>query len=159
MYLKKLELFGFKSFADKTVLTFEEGVSAIIGPNGCGKSNISDSIRWCLDEKKTKTIRTKAMQDVIFGGTKTRAASGMCEVTLTFDNSQNVIPIDYSEVSITRKLFRSGESEYFINKAQCRLKDIIDLFLDTGIGTGGYSTIEQGKIDELVMRYLKEIEG
>ena len=151
MYLKKLELCGFKSFADKTVLTFEKGVSAIIGPNGCGKSNISDSIRWCLGEKKTKTIRTKAMQDVIFGGTKTRVASGMCEVTLTFDNSQNVIPIDYSEVSITRKLFRSGESEYFINKAQCRLKDIIDLFLDTGIGTGGYSTIEQGKIDELVM--------
>ena len=151
MYLKKLELYGFKSFADKTVLTFEKGVSAIIGPNGCGKSNISDSIRWCLGEKKTKTIRTKAMQDVIFGGTKTRVASGMCEVTLTFDNSQNVIPIDYSEVSITRKLFRSGESEYFINKAQCRLKDIIDLFLDTGIGTGGYSTIEQGKIDELVM--------
>ena len=141
MYLKKLELYGFKSFADKTVLTFEKGVSAIIGPNGCGKSNISDSIRWCLGEKKTKTIRTKAMQDVIFGGTKTRVASGMCEVTLTFDNSQNVIPIDYSEVSITRKLFRSGESEYFINKAQCRLKDIIDLFLDTSIGTGGYSTI------------------
>jgi chromosome segregation protein len=151
MYLKKLELCGFKSFADKTVLTFEKGVSAIIGPNGCGKSNISDSIRWCLGEKKTKTIRTKAMQDVIFGGTKTRSAAGMSEVTLTFDNSQNVIPIDYSEVSITRKLFRSGESEYFINKTQCRLKDIVDLFLDTGIGTGGYSTIEQGKIDELVM--------
>lgn len=151
MYLKKLELCGFKSFADKTVLTFEKGVSAIIGPNGCGKSNISDSIRWCLGEKKSKTIRTKAMQDVIFGGTKTRAAAGMSEVTLTFDNSQNVIPIDYSEVSVTRKLFRSGESEYFINKTQCRLKDIVDLFLDTGIGTGGYSTIEQGKIDELVM--------
>ncbi|MBR3654693.1 MAG: chromosome segregation protein SMC [Elusimicrobia bacterium] len=151
MYLKKLELCGFKSFADKTVLTFEKGVSAIIGPNGCGKSNISDAIRWCLGEKRTKSMRTKAMQDVIFGGTKKRAAAGMAEVTLTFDNSQNMIPIDYSEVAITRKLFRSGESEYFINKTQCRLKDIIDLFLDTGIGTGGYSIIEQNKVEELVM--------
>ncbi|MCR4663179.1 MAG: AAA family ATPase [Endomicrobiaceae bacterium] len=151
MYLKKLELCGFKSFADKTVFSFEKGVSAIIGPNGCGKSNISDSIRWCLGEKRTKSMRTKAMQDVIFGGTKTRAAAGMAEVTLTFDNSQNMIPIDYSEVAITRKLFRSGESEYFINKTQCRLKDIIDLFLDTGIGTGGYSIIEQNKVEELVM--------
>ena len=151
MYLKKLELCGFKSFADKTVLTFEKGVSAIIGPNGCGKSNISDSIRWCLGEKRTKSMRTKAMQDVIFGGTKTRSAAGMAEVTLVFDNSQNMIPIDYSEVAITRKLFRSGESEYFINKTQCRLKDIIDLFLDTGIGTGGYSIIEQNKVEELVM--------
>ncbi len=151
MYLKKMELCGFKSFADKTVLTFEKGVSAIIGPNGCGKSNISDAVRWCLGEKRTKSMRTKAMQDVIFGGTKARNAAGMSEVTLTFDNSQNVIPIDYSEVAITRKLFRSGESEYFINKNQCRLKDIIDLFLDTGIGTGGYSIIEQNKIDELVM--------
>ncbi|WP_372519081.1 chromosome segregation protein SMC [Candidatus Ruminimicrobiellum ovillum] len=151
MYLKKLELCGFKSFADKTTLTFERGVSAIIGPNGCGKSNISDSIRWCLGEKRTKSMRTKAMQDVIFGGTKTRSAAGMAEVTLVFDNSQNMIPIDYSEVAITRKLFRSGESEYFINKTQCRLKDIIDLFLDTGIGTGGYSIIEQNKVEELVM--------
>jgi len=151
MYLKKLELCGFKSFADKTVLTFEKGVSAIIGPNGCGKSNISDSIRWCLGEKRTKSMRTKAMQDVIFGGTKTRSAAGMAEVTLVFDNSQNMIPIDFSEVAITRKLFRSGESEYFINKTQCRLKDIIDLFLDTGIGTGGYSIIEQNKVEELVM--------
>ncbi len=151
MYLKKLELYGFKSFADKTVLTFDRGVSAIIGPNGCGKSNISDAIRWCLGEKRTKSMRTKAMQDVIFGGTKARKEAGMAEVTLTFDNSQNMIPIDYSEVAITRKLFRSGESEYFINKTQCRLKDVIDLFLDTGIGTGGYSIIEQNKVEELVM--------
>lgn len=151
MYLKKLELCGFKSFADKTTLTFEKGVSTIIGPNGCGKSNISDAIRWCLGEKRTKSMRTKVMQDVIFGGTKTRAASGMAEVTLIFDNSKNMIPIDFSEVAITRKLFRSGESEYFINKTQCRLKDIIDLFLDTGVGTGGYSIIEQNKVEELVM--------
>ncbi len=166
MYLKKLELYGFKSFADKTVLTFDKGVSAIIGPNGCGKSNITDAIRWCLGEKKTKSMRTKAMQDVIFGGTKARKEAGMAEVTLTFDNSQNVIPIDYSEVAITRKLFRSGESEYFINKTQCRLKDIIDLFLDTGIGTGGSSIIEQNKVEELVMatpetrrEFLEEVAG
>jgi len=151
MYLKKLELCGFKSFADRTVLTFEHGVSAIIGPNGCGKSNTADAIRWCLGEQRAKSMRSKAMQDVIFGGTKTRAATGMAEVTLVFDNSQNSIPIDYSEVAITRRLFRSGESEYFINKAQCRLKDIKDLFLDTGIGTGGYSIIEQNKVEELVM--------
>ena len=151
MYLKKLELCGFKSFADRTVLTFEQGVSAIIGPNGCGKSNTADAIRWCLGEQRAKSMRSKAMQDVIFGGTKTRAATGMAEVTLVFDNSQNSIPIDYSEVAITRRLFRSGESEYFINKAQCRLKDIKDLFLDTGIGTGGYSIIEQNKVEELVM--------
>ncbi|GAB1402626.1 chromosome segregation protein SMC [Elusimicrobiota bacterium] len=151
MYLKKLELCGFKSFADKTVLSFEQGVSSIIGPNGCGKSNISDAIRWCLGEQRAKSMRSKAMQDVIFSGTKTRPATGMAEVTLVFDNSQNAIPIDYSEVAITRRLFRSGESEYFINKTQCRLKDIRDLFLDTGIGTGGYSIIEQNKVEELVM--------
>ncbi len=151
MYLKKLELCGFKSFADKTVLTFEPGVSSIIGPNGCGKSNISDSIRWCLGEQRAKSMRSKNMQDVIFGGTRTRATAGMSEVTLTFDNSQNTIPIDYSEVAVTRRLFRSGESEYFINKVQCRLKDIKDLFLDTGIGSGGYSIIEQNKVEELVM--------
>lgn len=151
MYLKKLELCGFKSFADKTVLSFEQGVSSIIGPNGCGKSNISDAIRWCLGEQKAKSMRTKTMQDIIFGGTRTRATTGMAEVTLTFDNSQNMLPIDYSEVAVTRRLFRSGESEYFINKVQCRLKDIRDLFLDTGIGSGGYSIIEQNKVEELVM--------
>ena len=151
MYLKKLELCGFKSFADRTTLSFEHGVSCIIGPNGCGKSNISDAIRWCLGEQRAKSMRTKSMQDVIFNGAKSRAVAGLSEVTLLFDNSQNTIPIDFSEVAITRRLFRSGESEYFINKTQCRLKDIRDLFLDTGIGTGGYSIIEQNKVEELVM--------
>ncbi len=151
MYLKKLELCGFKSFADRTTLSFERGVSCIIGPNGCGKSNISDAIRWCLGEQRAKSMRTKSMQDVIFNGAKSRAVAGLSEVTLLFDNSQNTIPIDFSEVAITRRLFRSGESEYFINKTQCRLKDIRDLFLDTGIGTGGYSIIEQNKVEELVM--------
>ncbi|MDR1522885.1 MAG: chromosome segregation protein SMC [Endomicrobium sp.] len=149
MYLKKVEMCGFKSFADKTVLDFEPGISCIIGPNGCGKSNISDSIRWCLGEQRAKSMRSSNMQEVIFGGTQTRATTGMAEVSLTFDNSQNILPIDYSEVTITRRLFRSGESEYFINKAQCRLKDIRDMFLDTGIGSEGYCIIEQGKVDFL----------
>ncbi|MDR2644956.1 MAG: chromosome segregation protein SMC [Endomicrobium sp.] len=149
MYLKKVEVCGFKSFADKTVLNFEQGISGIIGPNGCGKSNISDSIRWCLGEQRSKSMRSSNMQEVIFGGTQTRTTTGMAEVSLTFDNSQNILPIDYSEVTITRRLFRSGESEYFINKTQCRLKDIRDMFLDTGIGSDGYSIIEQGKVDFL----------
>lgn len=149
MYLKKVEVCGFKSFADKTVLNFEQGISGIIGPNGCGKSNISDSIRWCLGEQRAKSMRSSNMQEVIFGGTQTRATTGMAEVSLTFDNSQNILPIDYSEVTVTRRLFRSGESEYFINKTQCRLKDIRDMFLDTGIGSDGYSIIEQGKVDFL----------
>jgi chromosome segregation protein len=149
MYLKKVEVCGFKSFADKTVLNFEQGISGIIGPNGCGKSNISDSIRWCLGEQKAKSMRSSNMQEVIFGGTQTRATTGMAEVSLTFDNSQNILPIDYYEVTVTRRLFRSCESEYFINKTQCRLKDIRDMFLDTGIGFDGYSIIEQGKVDFL----------
>ncbi|MDR1087326.1 MAG: chromosome segregation protein SMC [Endomicrobium sp.] len=149
MYLKKVEVCGFKSFADKTLLDFEPSISGIIGPNGCGKSNISDSIRWCLGEQRAKSMRSSNMQEVIFGGTQTRSTTGMAEVSLTFDNSQNILPVDYSEVTVTRRLFRSGESEYFINKIQCRLKDIRDMFLDTGIGSDGYSIIEQGKVDFL----------
>ncbi|MDR2192127.1 MAG: chromosome segregation protein SMC [Endomicrobium sp.] len=149
MYLKKVEMCGFKSFADRTVLDFEPGITGIIGPNGCGKSNISDGIRWCLGEQRAKSMRSSQMQEVIFGGTQTRATTGMSEVSLTFDNSQNVLPIDYSEVTVARRLFRSGESEYFINKAQVRLKDIKDMFLDTGVGSDGYSVIEQGKVDFL----------
>jgi chromosome segregation protein len=151
MYLKKVEIHGFKSFADKTILYFEPGISGIIGPNGCGKSNISDSIRWCLGEQRAKSMRSSNMQEVIFGGTQTRTTTGMAEVSLTFDNSQNILPIDYSEVTVARRLFRSGESEYFINKTQCRLKDIRDMFLDTGVGSDGYSIIEQEKVDFLIM--------
>ena len=156
MYLKKVEVFGFKSFADKTVLLLDKGITAIVGPNGCGKSNISEAISWCLGEQRAKNIRLPSMQSVIFGGTQKRAAMGMAEVSLTFDNSQNVLPIDYSEVLITRKLFRSGESQYFINKNQCRLKDVRDLFLDTGIGPDGYSIIPQGKVDFLVSSITPE---
>ncbi|MHB9154292.1 MAG: chromosome segregation protein SMC, partial [Endomicrobiales bacterium] len=150
MYLKRLELCGFKSFADKTKLNFEQGITAIIGPNGCGKSNTADAIRWCLGEQSARSLRSHQMMDVIFGGSQSRQTTGMAEVSLTFDNSQNMLPIDYSEVTVTRRIFRSGESEYFMNKVQCRLKDIRDLFLDTGIGTEGYAIIEQGKVEFLL---------
>lgn len=156
MYLKRLELCGFKSFADKTRMDFEPGISAVIGPNGCGKSNISDAIRWCLGEQSVKSMRSKQMLDVIFGGSQSRPTTGMAEVTLTFDNTNNVLPLDYSEVSITRRLFRSSEAEYFINRIQCRLKDIRDLFLDTGIGSEGYSIIEQGKVEFLLLASAEE---
>jgi len=147
MYLKRVELCGFKSFADRTRLDFEPGISAIVGPNGCGKSNISDAIRWCLGEQSARSMRSHQMLDVIFGGSHSRQTTGMAEVSLTFDNSKNLLPIDYTEVTVTRRIFRSGESEFFINKAQCRLKDIRDLFLDTGIGSEGYAIIEQGKVE------------
>ncbi|MBN1823249.1 MAG: chromosome segregation protein SMC [Endomicrobiales bacterium] len=147
MYLKRLELCGFKSFADKTSFNFEPGITAIVGPNGCGKSNTVDAIRWCLGEQSARSMRSHQMLDVIFNGSQSRHTTGMSEVSLTFDNSKNVLPIDYSEVTVTRRLFRSGESEYFLNKAQCRLKDIRDLFLDTGIGSEGYAIIEQGKVE------------
>jgi len=150
MYLKRLEICGFKSFADKTVLDFETGILGIVGPNGCGKSNIVDSVRWCLGEQRSKSMRSSSMQEVIFGGTQIRTTTGMAEVSLTFDNSQSVLPVNYSEITVTRRLFRSGESEYFINKTQCRYKDVRDMFLDTGVGFDSYSVIEQGKVDFLV---------
>src|ERR1041385_3215180 len=145
--LKRLEMVGFKSFADKTRVEFEPGITAVVGPNGCGKSNISDSIRWALGEMSAKSLRSQHMMDVIFNGTATRSAQGMSEVSLTFDNTSHQIPLDYSEVTIARRLFRSGESEYFINKTQCRLKDVRDLFLDTGVGNDGYYVMAQGKIE------------
>lgn len=150
MYLKRLEMVGFKSFADRTRLEFEPGVTAIVGPNGCGKSNVVDALRWCLGEMSAKSLRSKVLADVIFNGSANRAPSNLSEVSMTFDNSQNRLPIDYSEVTITRRLFRSGESEYFLNKSQCRLKDIKELFLDTGIGEEGYSIIEQGRVEHVL---------
>lgn len=156
MYLKRLEVCGFKSFADKTRLDFGPGITAIIGPNGCGKSNTSDSIKWCLGEQSSRSLRSHQMMDVLFGGSQSRSATGMAEVSMTFDNSQNILPIDYSEVTVTRRLFRSGESEYFINKVQCRLKDIRDLFLDTGIGAEGYSMMEQGKVEFILSAKSEE---
>ena len=134
MYLKKLEMQGFKSFAERTVLEFMPGITTVIGPNGSGKSNISDAIRWVLGEQSMKSLRGAKSEDVIFAGTQNRKSLGFAEVSLVFDNSDGKLPVEYTEVTVTRKLYRSGESQYFINKVACRLKDIIELFMDTGIG-------------------------
>ena len=150
MYLKRLEMQGFKSFADKTVLEFMPGITSVIGPNGSGKSNIVDAIRWILGEQSMKSLRGAKSQDVIFAGTQNRKSLGFAESSLVFDNSDGKLPIEYSEVTVTRKLFRSGETGYFINKVPCRLKDVLELFMDTGIGKDGYSIIGQGKIDEIL---------
>ena len=150
MYLKRLELLGFKSFADKTVLELKKGITSVIGPNGSGKSNISDAIRWVLGEQSIKTLRGSKAEDIIFAGTQARKSLGFAEVSMIIDNSDGKLPIEYSEVTVTRKLFRNGETGYFINKVPCRLKDVLELFMDTGIGKDGYSTIGQGKIDEIL---------
>ena len=150
MYLKRLEMYGFKSFADKTVLEFMPGITAVIGPNGSGKSNISDCIRWVLGEQSIKSLRGTASEDIIFSGTQARKSLGYAEASLVIDNSDSKLQIEYNEVVVTRRIYRSGESGYFINKVPCRLKDILELFMDTGIGKDGYSIIGQGKIDEIL---------
>ena len=150
MYLKRLELQGFKSFADKTVLEFMPGITSVIGPNGSGKSNISDSIRWVLGEQSMKSLRGAKSLDIIFSGTQNRKSLGFAEASLVFDNEDGALPIEYTEVTVTRKIYRSGETGYFINKVPCRLKDVLELFMDTGIGKDGYSIIGQGKIDEIL---------
>ena len=150
MYLKRLEMYGFKSFADKTVLDFMQGITTVIGPNGSGKSNISDCIRWVLGEQSLKSLRGAKSEDIIFAGTQNRKSLGFAEASLVFDNSDSKLPIEYNEVIVTRRIYRSGESGYFINKTPCRLKDVLELFMDTGIGKDGYSIIGQGKIDEIL---------
>ena len=150
MYFKRLEMHGFKSFAEPVVIEFHEGVTCIVGPNGSGKSNISDAIRWVLGEQSPKMLRGGKMEEVIFSGTASRKSRGMAEVTLVIDNSTGILPIDYNEVAITRRMYRSGESEYLINNNHCRLRDIRELIMDTGIGVDGYSLIGQGKIADIV---------
>ena len=150
MRLKAFETYGFKSFAERTEINFEEGITAIVGPNGSGKSNISDAIRWVLGEQSAKYLRGNKMEDVIFAGTNKRRALGMAEVNLVFDNSDHRIPSDFDEINVCRRVFRSGDSEYYINKKPCRLKDIVDLFSDTGLGRGSMSIIGQNRIDEIL---------
>ena len=156
MHLNKKELPGFKSFSSKTTREFKDGITAIVGPNGSGKSNVSDAIRWALGEQSSKMLRGQKMEDVIFLGSNTKKPLGMAEVCLYFDNADKKIPLEYSEVSIKRRVYRSGDSEYYINNSSCRLKDIRDLFMDTGIGKDGYSIIGQGKIDEILSNKPEE---
>ena len=150
MFLKSLEIRGFKSFADKTELRFKKGVTAVVGPNGSGKSNISDSVRWVLGEQSVKTLRGGKMEDVIFAGTQYRKPVGLAQVSLTLDNEDGSLSTEYNEVTVTRRIFRSGETEYLLNGTKCRLKDITQLFMDTGIGKEGYSLIGQGKIEAVL---------
>ena len=150
MQLAKLEIKGFKSFADKIVINFDEGVTGIVGPNGCGKSNVVDSIRWVLGEQKTSALRSEKMENIIFNGTNQRSPLQMAEVSLTINNTKNLLPTEYSQITITRRLYRSGESEYLLNGVTCRLKDITNLFLDTGVASNSYSIIELGMVDDLL---------
>src|SRR5258708_23324450 len=154
MHIRKLEISGFKSFVDRTVVHFDHDVLGIVGPNGCGKSNLVDAIRWCMGEQSARHLRGRSMEDVIFSGSESRAADDLAEVTLTFENdTRDDVPLeykDYAEIAVTRRLHRSGESEYIINKTQVRLRDVTDLFLGTGAGTKAYSIVEQGKIGLIV---------
>ncbi len=157
MHIKKLEIAGFKSFVDRTVIHFDHDVVGVVGPNGCGKSNIVDAIRWCMGEQSAKHLRGRSMEDVIFNGSESRGPHGLAEVTLTFDNTDaayaETLPPeykDYAEIAVTRRLFRDGTSEYLINKTQVRLRDVTELFLGTGVGTKAYSIVEQGRIGQIV---------
>ncbi len=156
MYLSKLEILGFKSFAQKTIVNFNEGVTSIVGPNGCGKTNIVDAIRWCLGEQRSSTLRSDKMENVIFNGTADKKPMGMAEVSLTIQNTKGILPTEYSEVVITRRIFRSGESEYLLNKNLCRLKDITNLFMDTGIGANAYSVIELKMVETILSNKAEE---
>ena len=166
MELKSLEIFGFKSFADRTKFIFDSGITGIVGPNGCGKSNIVDSIRWVLGEQKTRNLRSDKMENIIFNGTKYRRKANVAEVSLTFENTKNILPTEYSTITITRKLYRSGDSEYLINGVVCRLKDIFNLFMDTGVSSDSYAIIELKMVDELLnnkhnerMKFFEEAAG
>jgi chromosome segregation protein len=150
VFLKSIELFGFKSFADKAYIEFTEGISALLGPNGCGKSNVVDAVKWVLGEQSTRALRAEKMEDVIFNGTEARKALSVAEVTLTLSNDLGLLAVDLPEVSVKRRLFRSGESEYSINNIPTKLKDLRELFYDTGVGKSAYSIMEQGRIDQIL---------
>ena len=150
MHISKLELFGFKSFAKKETVLFDSGITGIVGPNGCGKTNIVDAIRWVLGEQKTSRLRSSKMEDVIFNGASNVKPLGLCEVFLTIENNKGLLPVEYEEVEIGRRLYRSGESEYFINRNNCRLKDISNLFVDTGLTSDAYSVIELNMIEQIL---------
>src|SRR3982751_578261 len=150
MKLKQLEIKGFKSFADKTILNFDEGITGIIGPNGCGKSNIIDCIRWVIGEQKISQLRSENLEALVFNGSKTRSASGLAEVSLTFENTKNLLPTEFNIVTVTRRFFKNGESEYRLNDVVCRLKDIHNLFLDTGVSNDSYAIIELGMVDDII---------
>src|SRR3989449_9753686 len=150
MHLQSLELFGFKSFADKTIFNFHEGVTAIVGPNGCGKSNVLDAVRWALGDQSAKSLRGDEMADVIFNGADTRNPLGFAEVSLTFNDCTTELGVDWHDVRVTRRVYRDGNSEYLLNKTPCRLRDIQNLFADTGIARAAYSMMEQGKIDMIL---------
>ena len=156
MYLSKLEILGFKSFAQKTLINFNEGITSIVGPNGCGKTNVVDAIRWCLGEQKSGVLRSDKMENVIFNGTIQRKPMGMAEVSLTIENTKGILPTEYTDVTITRRIFRSGESEYLLNKNICRLKDITNLFMDTGIGANAYSVIELKMVETILSNKAEE---
>ncbi|HOJ05752.1 MAG TPA: chromosome segregation protein SMC [Bacteroidota bacterium] len=156
MYLSKLEIFGFKSFANKTSVVLNEGITAIVGPNGCGKTNIVDALRWSLGEQRYSTLRSDKMEDVIFNGTKLRKPIGMAEVSLTIENNKGILPLEYNEILITRRVYRSGESEYLLNKTVCRLKDIVNLFMDTGMGSNAYSVIELKMVETILSDKVEE---
>ena len=150
MYLKSIEVHGFKSFANKITFQFNNGITGIVGPNGSGKSNVADAVRWVLGEQSAKQLRGANMQDVIFSGTQMRKSLGFAYVAITLDNSDHKLPIEYEEVTVSRRVYRSGESEYMINGSNCRLRDVQELFMDTGIGKEGYSIIGQGQIDKIL---------
>src|SRR6201989_78003 len=150
MKLKSLEIKGFKSFADKTHIILDNPITGIVGPNGCGKSNIVDAIRWVIGEHKIKSLRSDNLEDLIFNGSRTRTGSGMAEVSLTFENTRNLLPTEFTTVTITRKFYKSGESEYRLNDVTCRLKDIHNLFLDTGVSNDSYAIIELGMVDDII---------
>ncbi|MFD2212882.1 chromosome segregation protein SMC [Metabacillus endolithicus] len=156
MFLKRLDIVGFKSFAERVTVDFVKGVTAVVGPNGSGKSNITDGIRWVLGEQSAKSLRGAKMEDIIFAGSDSRRGLNVAEVTLTLDNDDSFLPIDYHEVSVTRRVYRSGESEFFINKQSCRLKDIVDLFMDSGLGKEAFSIISQGKVEEILSSKSEE---